>query len=268
MRPEPPLPPVELRELVGLPDAAIWEVQPGAPIRPYLEPEVYQAVLDFGCGAGREARQLLVQEPKPERYLGLDLHRGMIEWCRRALEPLDPAFSFVHHDVHYIGLNPDGTRDHLPFPAQDQSFSLVLATSVFTHLLDTDAIFYLRECARVLRPGGVLDATWFLFDKRLFPMMQPFQNTLFMNLADPTNAVIYARDWLRIACEEAGFGLLNAQAPVLRGFHWRIAVRKLAPGEEPPPFELPPDDGPVGSMPAPQMPPNAARLGLDPRSPS
>lgn len=139
----------------------------------------------------------------------------------------------------------------------------MIATSVFTHLIEDDAIFYLRECARVLRPGGVVDATWFLFDKRLFPMMQPFQNALFMNLVDPTNAVIFARDWLRLASEQAGFGLFVAHAPALRGFHWRIALRKLGPSDEPPSFELPPDDGPIGSMPAPQMPVNAERLGLD-----
>lgn len=263
MRPEPPLPPQELRELVGSADLSIWEVGGEGGIRPDLEPELYEAVLDFGCGAGRETRQLLMQEPRPARYLGLDLHRGLIEWCQRNLEPLDPGFSFVHHDVYSAGLNPGGNRDPMRFPAEDGSFSLVLASSVFTHLTEAEGAFYLAECARVLRPGGVLYATWFLFDKRLFPMMQTFQNALYINLVDPSNAVVFAQDWLQVTSEGAGFGLFSAYPPTLRGFQWSIAVRKLAPGEEPPPFRLPHDDGPIGSMPPPPMPADAQRLGRD-----
>ena len=44
-----------------------------------------------------------------------------------------------------------------------------------------------------MRPDGWLHASWFLFDKRLFPMMQPFQNALFINETDPSNAVIFDR---------------------------------------------------------------------------
>jgi hypothetical protein len=48
----------------------------------------------------------------------------------------------------------------------------------------------------VLSPGGVAITTWFLFDKREFPMMQWFQNMLFVNEFDQTNAALFARAWL------------------------------------------------------------------------
>ncbi len=38
----------------------------------------FDAVFDWGCGCGRVARQLIQQVPRPRRYLGIDLHRGMI----------------------------------------------------------------------------------------------------------------------------------------------------------------------------------------------
>jgi hypothetical protein len=38
----------------------------------------------------------------------------------------------------------------------------VLATSVFTHLMPETAARYVAEASRVLAPGGVLFATWFL----------------------------------------------------------------------------------------------------------
>ena len=45
-------------------------------------------------------------------------------------------------------------------------------------------------------PDGVAVTTWFLFDKANFPMMQEFQNALYISDFDPTNAVIFDRTWL------------------------------------------------------------------------
>jgi SAM-dependent methyltransferase len=46
-----------------------------------------------------------------------------------------------------IDLNPDGT-----LPIEDRTFDAVLSTQVLEHVEDPD--LYLRECFRVLRPGG------------------------------------------------------------------------------------------------------------------
>ena len=73
--------------------------------------------------------------------------------------------------------------------------TLFLAWSVFTHLLQADAEFYLRELARVLasrRRGG--DHMVPLRQDR-FPMMQAFQHALYISDFDPTNAVIFDRGW-------------------------------------------------------------------------
>ena len=70
----------------------------GAPIFG-AAPERFDHVLDFGCGCGRLARQMLQQLPRPRRYTGSDLHAGMIRWCNTNLAPLAPGFTFLHHDV-------------------------------------------------------------------------------------------------------------------------------------------------------------------------
>src|SRR5437016_14083456 len=85
-----PLPPLEMRQLVGLTDEAEFDNPSGGLVFPYLSAEQYASVFDFGCGCGRIARQLIQQQPRPERYMGIDLHLGMIEWCRRNLEPTAP----------------------------------------------------------------------------------------------------------------------------------------------------------------------------------
>jgi Methyltransferase domain len=83
--------------------------------------------------------------------------------------------------VYSAGLNPSGAARLLPLPAEDCYFTLSNAWSVFTHLGQDQTEHYLREAARLLRPDGYPHATWFLFDKSAFPMMQTFLNALFIN---------------------------------------------------------------------------------------
>jgi SAM-dependent methyltransferase len=74
-----PFPPLEMRELVGQTDLRAYDNQTGELIYPFISAEKYESVLDFGCGCGRVARQLLLQDVRPTRYVGLDLHKGMVE---------------------------------------------------------------------------------------------------------------------------------------------------------------------------------------------
>jgi SAM-dependent methyltransferase len=257
-----PVPPLELRALVGPMDPADYDNPDGALVYPYLEERLYERVLDFGCGCGRVARQLMLQQPRPQRYLGIDLHRGMIAWDRRNLEPHADAFEFVHHDVYNYSFNPgEGKPRVLPFPAADDSFTLVHAWSVFTHLLQGQVPHYLAEVARVLEPDGVFHSTWFFFDKRNFPMMGEESNALYINDVDPTGAVILDRDWVLEQLAESGLVVTHVEAPsVRRGMQWMLVVRHRAAGH--PEAEFPPDDAPRERVVVPKLPENAWRLGL------
>jgi tRNA (mo5U34)-methyltransferase len=218
-----PLPPIEMRVLVGPTDPSAFDNPRGALVFPSVTTDQYESVVDFGCGCGRIARQLIQQEPRPRRYVGLDLHRGMIDWCRANLTPRAPGFEFLHHDVHEQGFNPGpGKPDWAPFSVADESCSLFVAISVFTHLLQHHAVGYLRELRRVLRPGGIAITSWFFFDKRSFPMMQDDQNTLFINPVHPTNAVIFDRAWLERTLADAGLVASAVEPPAVRGFQWTV----------------------------------------------
>jgi SAM-dependent methyltransferase len=259
---EPPIPPLEMRELVGPTDPAMFDNPTGKPVYPYLSDATYEAVFDFGCGCGRIARQLIQQTPRPERYLGIDVHRGMIQWCRDNLMPAAPGFEFLHHDVLSLGLNPgEGKPDRAPFPADNQSFTLVQAFSIFTHLTERQTVHYLSEVARILRPDGVLHSTWFLFDKRDFPMMQDFQNALYINDVDPSNAVIFDRDWLRRHATAVGLTILDVMQPTYRGHQWYVLMAPSRPGLVEVP--LPDDEAPVGRAVPPLLRAGAERIGLN-----
>ncbi len=259
---ELPIPPLEMRELVGPTDPAMFDNPTGALVYGGLPPEQFRSVLDFGCGCGRIARQFIQQSPRPERYEGLDLHAGMIRWASENLAPRAPGFRFTHHDVYYPGFNPgDGKPMHDRFPFGDAEFSFIVAISVFTHLTQDQAEAYLAEMSRVLEPGGVILCTWFLFEKTDFPMMQENQNTLFINEYDVRNAVIYDREWVRAAAAAVGLTLREIGPPTVRGFQWELRFSPAASDVVPAPWPL--DEAPIGRRAPPLMPVDAHRIGRD-----
>jgi SAM-dependent methyltransferase len=225
-----PFPPAEFMRLVGPTDPAFFDNPTGALVFDGVDPRAYASVLDFGCGCGRIARRLIQQQPRPGRYLGIDRHKGMVQWCQNHLAAHAPSFEFRHHDVHHDTLNPGGTPGHLPFPVGDKSVTLFIAWSVFTHLLEPNAEFYLRELARVLSPAGVAVTTWFFFDKGDFPMMQTFQNALHINAGDPTNAVIFDRSWFLTRVAEAGLLATRVVPPTIKGYQWIVHLEAQMDG--------------------------------------
>lgn len=255
-----PVPPLELRKLVGNFDEGAFDNPTGARVFASVPGSSDDFILDFGCGCGRVARQLMQQQPPPAKYLGVDLHKGMIRWCRDNLTARNRDFVFQHQDVRNPGLNPRGRRDQVEFPAADASVSLLIATSVFTHLVESQAVFYLREVGRVLRPGGVAVTTFFLFDKAAFPMMQEFQNALYINLNDPTNAVVFDREWLQRVTQQAGLRICGIQPPDIRGFHWHIHLER-ARADNAEHVAFPEDEAPVRRAPPPLLQKGAHRLG-------
>jgi SAM-dependent methyltransferase len=96
-------------------------------------------VLDLGCGSGDLARHLA---EAGLRVTGCDISRRMLEQAERA----DPAGTWVTLDPAWRVL---------PFGAG--AFSAVIASSVLEYV--TDPVAVLRECARVLVPGGAVLCT-------------------------------------------------------------------------------------------------------------
>jgi len=196
-------------------------------------------------------------------YVGVDLHAGMIRWCERNLRPNAPNFKFVHHDVFNIRFNPGPNKPlTAPFPVADSQFTLVNALSVFTHLTQDQALYYLRECARVLHPEGVLHASWFLFDKADFPMLHEHTNALYVSYIDPSAAVIFDHSWVRNAARECGLTIYKIIPPRIRGHQWAVMMTRRIDMDE---SDFPPDTAPRGVV----RPPMGSRsdpaaIGMEP----
>ncbi len=96
------------------------------------------SILDFGCGCGRVLRH--VKARTEARLFGTDLNPALVEWCSREL----PIGEF-----RVNGLEP-------PLSFAADSFDLVYAFSVFTHMPEDLQRGWIEELTRVLRPGGLL----------------------------------------------------------------------------------------------------------------
>lgn len=95
--------------------------------------------LDFGSGAGRLTQALA---DHADEVVGVDIAAPMIATARR----LDTAqrCTFVLNDRPDLAV------------FDDASFDLVYSSLVLQHMPRSQAVVYLREMARVLRPGGAL----------------------------------------------------------------------------------------------------------------
>ena len=239
-----PLPPLEMRELVGTADVAAFDNPARTLVYDYIDSSLYEKVFDFGCGCGRVARQLLQQRPAPKMYVGVDLHAGMIRWCQRNLQPAAPHFSFLHHDVFDVMFNPNpGSPSMAPFPVGDSQFTLVIAHSVFTHLTQEQAPHYLQECARILSPDGVLHASWFLFDKEDHCIMHEHNNALYLSYQHPSAAVLFDKQWVKHIAHAVGLKICAIIPPWVKGHQWVLMMTKRQDVQEP---EFPPDNAPRG----------------------
>jgi SAM-dependent methyltransferase len=124
------------------------------------------SVLDIGCATGRIADRFANFLTEGSSFDGLDVRRGAIEKCRKRFGADHPSFRFQVADVFNTHYNPDGTAagDEYRFPYEDGRFDFVYGLSLFTHMLPAQVSNYLRETARVLKPGGRCFFTYLLLN--------------------------------------------------------------------------------------------------------
>jgi len=137
----PPLPPRRLMVRVAGTGDADWFLRSGRAgfdaIAAHAPLAELQAVLDFGCGCGRVTRWW---GDFDGTVAGSDVSGPAVEWCSANL----PFARFERN-----ALAP-------PLVFEDESFDLVYALSVFTHLTAELQLAWRDELRRVLRPGGRL----------------------------------------------------------------------------------------------------------------
>ncbi len=234
--PQLPLPPLELRKLIGPMEPRYFDNPDGGlawgdlAVGPLMPGQAYRRIFDFGCGCGRSARQLLLQNVPPERYVGIDISHRMIKWCQKNLKRPGVEVAFHHHVVWSATYAPKNSKnDYLPIRRYGTDFTLINAHSIFTHLLEKQTRFYLREMRSMLAEDGLLRCSWFFFNREWFPVLAPEQHCLYVNERDPSQAVYYDWEFFRELVRELGFKIVDADWTKVSGFQ---SVLLLAWGEK------------------------------------
>jgi SAM-dependent methyltransferase len=216
------LPPFSMRRFIG---EARWDVG-GSDFRNngrHFAEKLHDAgldacsrVLDIGSGCGRLAIPLTELLSAQGSYTGLELSPPLVQWCSEHLTPRYPNFRFVQCDLKNPLYNPAGAGDArtYTFPFQDGAFDLIVATSVFTHLLPEIALRYLHECARVLASGGRLFATFYFIDQTVQSRESSLrfehafgENARVDDLARPEAGIGFRLEWVLQQADKANLRL-------------------------------------------------------------
>jgi SAM-dependent methyltransferase len=119
-------------------------------------------LLDWGCGAGRLGIGVAEVLGRIDLYHGVDIQAPLVEWAKRHLGTR-PGFEFTHVDLANPRYNPSGSVERR-IPCADSDYDGFYAYSVFSHLMGDDSAAYLKEVARLLKPGGRAFVTAFVED--------------------------------------------------------------------------------------------------------
>jgi SAM-dependent methyltransferase len=104
-----------------------------------IAPDEGQTMLEIGCGAGRMTRRL---SELFGQVIALDVSAEMIKQAQHALAD--------RHNVGYVNGNGHDLAD-----LADQSVDIVFSYITLQHVPTASGLLsYIRESARVLRPGG------------------------------------------------------------------------------------------------------------------
>ncbi|MEO5843172.1 MAG: class I SAM-dependent methyltransferase [Acidimicrobiales bacterium] len=134
--------------------------------RLWMPIEAESHVLEIGCGIGRDAMAFTDLLSSGGSYVGVDVTRPSIEWCRAEITSRFPNFDFLHLDVKSDMYNPQGLlrADSMTLRIGNGSVDRVVLHSVFTHMFLEPIAHYLREIRRCLTDSGLVMASFFIVD--------------------------------------------------------------------------------------------------------
>lgn len=165
-------------------------------------------VLDIGCGCGGAAFHL-VRQHGAVHVTGIDVEALVIERAQELAEKYD-----LTDKTEFTCVNPG------PLPFADNSMDVIFSKDAFLHIPDKETL--MKDCARVLKPGGIIAASdWMRKDDH-----PPSEQMLDYIKSEGLDMHMCSLERYRNALDEAGFG----QISLLDRNEWyrRKAVEEVA----------------------------------------
>ncbi len=213
-------PPLHLRRHVGGMNAGFNG--PGYEIVAYLRLLARlrdgDSLWDVGCGCGMLELALHDLGWKG-RLIGTDIHKPCIDWAQGNIASRLEGHRFVHMDIYNDAYWRKGTlsaREWLD-GFGEREFDVVVAKSLFTHVLPDELDVYLKGICERLKPGGRALLTFFILSGVQQDFATAGRNRLsfrpygddgrcsIRNPMAPTAAVAYDEQYLLDRLRAAGF---------------------------------------------------------------
>lgn len=115
-------------------------------------------LLDFGCGWGRHIRVFLKDFDR-DNIFGVDIDQSNIDYINELLP----------------GVNAILCKENVQLPIESSSIDLIISFSVFSHINEDSARYWLGELSRVLKPSGVAIIT--SWGRSLFDIFEKIKTT-------------------------------------------------------------------------------------------
>ena len=156
-------------------------------------------LIDVGCGSGRLAWALSQSKFRDTiRYLGIDIVPEMLEFAAEKCRQPDWRFE--------LALEPK-------IPEVDESADMICFMSVFTHLMQEESFLYLREAQRVLKPGGLILASYLDINaSEHWKIFEANVNSAEARQSKPMD-IFLSQDFLRIWAEKLDLAILQDEPP-------------------------------------------------------
>jgi len=165
-------------------------------------------VLDVGCGQGRLPIGI-IRVIGEMNYVGIDVDRKSIDWCKRYIGREHPSFNFKHLNLYNERYNKKGIKidDKFRFEVEPKSVDIVYLYSVFSHTTEEDMRIYLKDISRILNGKGKLFLTTFVEEDVPNISINP-ENYRFQ-CSGPLHVVRYKKDYLFSIFDEYGYSVLS-----------------------------------------------------------
>lgn len=181
-------------------------------------------ILDFGCGQGRLANGIILQNVAIGHYCGIDTNKESINWCQRWIQKYNKTFNFIQVSAHNERYNIEA-KSHPPLPVPSKSFNIVFLNSVFSHMLVPDVIFYLSQLYNSLSNGGVMYLTAFIEED--VPNVEENPSGYLNKISSGAlHRVRYEKAFFLGLAEKAGFSILDFQHQMIKRTQQSVVVVK------------------------------------------
>ena len=164
--------------------------------------------MDIGCGQGRLPIGIL-RVIGEINYIGIDIDRKSIDWCKQYIESKHPSFKFKHLNLYNERYNKNGNKIDAGyrFDMARNSVDIIYLFSVFSHTTEEDMRAYLKDFSRILDKGGKIFFTTFVEDD--VPNVSINPENYHLKCSGPLHIVRYNKDYLFSALAEYGYAILN-----------------------------------------------------------